>query len=60
VAPFPRTLYAFVIDGNVKYVRKTTKTLKGRMDNYSASDWTGLPATKRSSDMYFENDTKGG
>lgn len=33
-APHPHTLYAFVIDGDVKYVGKTTKTLAGRMGNY--------------------------
>jgi hypothetical protein len=34
VAPHPHTLYAFVIDGDVMYVGKTSKTLKGRMGNY--------------------------
>lgn len=33
-APHPHTLYAFVIDGDVKYVGKTSKTLRGRMGNY--------------------------
>jgi hypothetical protein len=33
-APHPHTLYAFVMDGEVKYVGKTTRTLAARMEDY--------------------------
>ena len=33
-APHPNTLYAFVVDGEVKYVGKTTRTLRGRLNGY--------------------------
>jgi hypothetical protein len=34
LAPHPNTLYAFVVDGDVRYVGKTTKTLRGRLNGY--------------------------
>ena len=33
-APHPNTLYAFVVDGDVKYIGKTTRTLRGRLNGY--------------------------
>lgn len=33
-SPHPHTLYAFVVDGEVRYVGKTTKTLRGRLNSY--------------------------
>jgi len=35
VAPHPHTLYAFVVDGDVKYVGKTTQSLGGRLNSYA-------------------------
>lgn len=34
LAPHPHTLYAFVVDGEVRYIGKTTKTLRGRLNSY--------------------------
>ncbi len=34
-APYPHTLYAFVLDGVVVYVGKTTRTLRHRLTNYA-------------------------
>lgn len=33
--PYPHTLYAFVVQDEVKYVGKTTRTLRGRLTNYA-------------------------
>lgn len=33
-APHPNTLYAFAVDGEVKYIGKTTRTLRGRLNGY--------------------------
>ena len=34
----PKVLYAFVSNGEIKYIGKTTRSLKGRMLNYQNSD----------------------
>lgn len=34
-SPYPHTLYAFVLDGVVVYVGKTTRTLRARLINYA-------------------------
>lgn len=47
-APHPHTLYAFVLDGEVKYVGKTTRTLAARMDNYVRGPGEPEPGNKRS------------
>lgn len=47
-APHPHTLYAFVLDGEVKYVGKTTRTLAARMDNYVRGPNEPEPGNKRS------------
>jgi hypothetical protein len=44
-APHDHTLYAFVLDGDVKYVGKTTRTLAGRMNNYMRGPGKSEPAT---------------
>lgn len=46
-APHPHTLYAFVMDGEVKYVGKTTRTLAARMDNYMRGPGEPEPGHKR-------------
>lgn len=46
-APHPHTLYAFVLDGEVKYVGKTTRTLAARMDNYMRGPNEPEPGNKR-------------
>lgn len=41
----PHTLYAFLVDGHVRYVGKTTQTLRGRLNSYckpSATQRTNL------------------
>jgi hypothetical protein len=35
-APYEKTLYAFIVNGDVKYVGKTTRTLAMRMKDYEA------------------------
>jgi hypothetical protein len=34
LANFPNALYAFTVDGNLKYIGKTTQTLRNRMSGY--------------------------
>jgi len=45
-APHPNTLYAFFVNGEVKYVGKTTQTLKGRLQGYATPSATQRTNTR--------------
>lgn len=50
-APHPNTLYVFVVDGEVKYIGKTTCTLRGRLNGYVRPGKTQLTNVRNNANI---------